>query len=79
MNPRPAAEVEAVAAESPPASGAAAGECVATPEAAHGRPHAAAVTATLAELQSALAFAYASRRAAPDGTPDDEARVSPYQ
>jgi len=82
MNPRPAAEAEAVAVEDPPASGAASGECVATPEAAHGRPDAATVTATLAELQSAPAFAYASRQGAavgPDPTAGAGAPVSPHQ
>ena len=76
MNPRPAAEVEAVAAENPPASG----ECVATPEAAQGRPDAVGVTATLAELRSA--FAYASGQGAavgPDATAGAGAPVSPHQ
>jgi hypothetical protein len=79
MNPHPGFPADALlAVRDPPPSGAAATSpaCVATPEAAQGRPDVVGVTATLDELQSAPAFAYSSLLTGPD---DPGALVSPYR
>ena len=78
MNPHPgaAAALPAAGDPSPPDAVAAAPACVATPEAAQGAPDVVGVIATLAELQSAPAFAYSSLQTGPD---DPGALVSPYQ
>ncbi len=79
MDARPSALVGEGAAN----PGAGSSSCPVTVEAVQGRPDRVGVTATLAQLQSAPAFAYALSRAAAAGlgsaTPGDDAPASPYQ
>jgi sporulation protein YlmC with PRC-barrel domain len=77
MDPHPGGPGDTlVAARDPSPGGASRAACVATPEAAQGRPDVVGVTATLKELQSAPAFAYASLQNGPD---NPLYVASPYQ